>query len=182
MAKLNNTTRFVLPMLVEDISFRKNDIFDAHNPIFFQRPTYINAYLSDINKPNYENKILLKYEYDLLLDFPIFERKLEHLSTYVDDYDDKDGIVYVFNVPDKWKDDYNSFKAGKYSQFSYDYKHQVLDFWNLNSKSVVASLLLNKTEHIRNYLKKKNIKIEELNNPGELWYKPGKKEILNSLS
>lgn len=176
----NEATRFIMPMLASEISFRKNDVFEPYNNLFFQRNTFINAYISDSNKPELENKIFIRYEYDYSLDFPIFERKLEQMLPYIDDYSYNNSIVYVFDVPEKWINDYEAFKQGKYSQLSKEYKTHVLDFWSQKSGSAMHWILNNKKENIKHYLKiKRNISLKDLNNPGELWFKPGEKEILS---
>jgi hypothetical protein len=54
-------------------------------------------------------------------------------------------VMYVFNVPEQWKEDYIKFKNWQPSKFSKEYKKQIIDFYNLDEDHPVVQTL-NKSE------------------------------------
>lgn len=62
-------------------------------------------------------------------------------------------VLFVFNVPKKYRKVYNKFIKGKYSKFPQIYKLHILDFFNLDKHSQVCHILF-KTEKRRHLLEK----------------------------
>jgi len=181
MASRTQASTFIIPMLSK--SREKNDPFGPNSPTFFQRPSFINCYIGDVNFPEFDNKILLHYSFDNDISYMVFERELELLPTFITDYDYDGSTVYVFDVPEKFKKDFEAFQEGKYSEFSYNYKTKMLDFWEFNYPDNLIHSLLYKTDLIKTYLTKElKVNATEIAAEGEFWYKPiYKKEIFNFM-
>jgi hypothetical protein len=60
-------------------------------------------------------------------------------------------VLFVFNIPNKYRRIYNQFINGEYSKFSQLYKLHVLEFFDLNKHSQVCQILF-KTEKRRKLL------------------------------
>ena len=165
--KYNNTTLFLLPMLVEEFSNQNKDAFDPHGRAFFLRPNFIGCYINF-----HDNLLELAYKMEQTLDFPGFERKLEHLPNFFGDYDIKGMIVYEFNIPEKWQPEFDMFESGKYSKFSKEYKDHILKFWGQHKGSPLHSLFYD-TEKFTKILQTNHEvdDLSELNNDGEFWPK-----------
>lgn len=54
-------------------------------------------------------------------------------------------VLFVFNIPNKYRRIYNKFINGEYSKFSQLYKLHILEFFDLNKHSQVCQILF-KTE------------------------------------
>lgn len=170
MQQKTQAFRFVLPMLAD---YTYNDDFSPNNFKFFKRDSLINVYIGDDNEPKYSDKILLYYKYDHSIDYLTFDRKLELLPTYLTKYEYGGSTMYVFDVPDEFKDDFEHFKVGKYSKFSIAYKKQILDFYGLKGKDNYIYSILFKTDLIDDYLKEAHgITKEQIGNKNEYWFKP----------
>ncbi len=62
-------------------------------------------------------------------------------------------VLFVFDVPKKYRRIYNKFIKGKYSKFPQIYKLHILDFFNLDKHSQVCHILF-KTEKRKELLEK----------------------------
>lgn len=140
---LNESTRFILPML------GSKDRKDS----FFIIPEFHGCFISDMHKPELQNKIILVYDYKMNLPFIKFERALELHPDYEKDYDyaDEQQVAFVFDVPQEFANDYELFKTGQYSQFSDEYKKQILSFWGLKGENNIFHGLLYGTDYIQDY-------------------------------
>jgi len=140
---LNESARFILPML------GSKDRKDS----FFIIPEFHGCYIADSHKPELQNKIILVYDYKMSLSFIKFERALELHPYYEKDYDyaEEQQVAFVFEVPEEYQNDYELFKEGQYSQFSDEYKQQILDFWGLKGTNNIFYGLLNVTDYIKDY-------------------------------
>ena len=115
--RMNNWTKstlFLLPM-IEDIL----------GP-YYKSYGFLNMYLSDHQYETvHENCLYVLYKPRFTQAYIAYETKLEEHSLCIDVYDvgDKRGqVMFVFKVPNEWKEDYFTFKSGKYSKFSKAYK------------------------------------------------------------
>lgn len=129
----NKTYRYVFPMIEDIVNYEKG--LKA-------------CYIRDINKSQYLNHIFLQYELstefkDLYLKF---EEEIHNSELFEEFYDLKDGtIMFVFKVPEKYQEDYKTFINSKYSQFSTDYKHKLIDFHGKINEDIIRGTLF-KTE------------------------------------
>jgi hypothetical protein len=149
--KVNNTTRFVLPMLGTSVL----------KSAFFVNKFYQGAYIGDKNNPKATNKIVLFYKFEPSKEFVNLEKMLELLETYEDSYTiDSIGVIaYVFDIPVRYHEDYNMFINGDFSLFSNDYKRQILDFWGLRSVNIITEILYASTERGRHWPFRMNMEI-----------------------
>ena len=105
-----DTTRFILPML-----FTNSNFVEVLNNDF------IDSYSFDYYEPNYDNKIIIVTRTDE-------EPRADHNPIEV--YQRQDTYCYVYNIPNKFKNDYELITKGKYNQISKEYTQVLLDFWS----------------------------------------------------
>ena len=121
--KTNLATTFLLPLL-HSASLKHNDILTD---------TFINAYMADLDRPDNDNKLLVRYA------------TIHQLPEWADNrllYEAEDKSIMVTNeIPDKFADDYQKFLTGDYSQFSKEYKDQVLSFWQATEDTLLYGVL-----------------------------------------
>lgn len=89
--------------------------------------TFKNAYIGDSNKPEYDNHILLLFEYSINERFLNLEQTMRESRHYITDYDpNPETVIFVFSVPEDFQDDYTLFRQGKYSRLSPKLKSMIL--------------------------------------------------------
>lgn len=166
-----NSTRFVLPML-------RNEKYT-----FFNLPSFENCYIGDSQKPVYTNHILLLYKYNTSVEDDFLKFRIKSFHNYVTNYViDKHREMYVFEVPESLKEDYEVFKQGKYSEFSNTYKKQILDFHSVNNKSVLHGILYKKEPAIKYLAKTYHLDYDFIKNSDEYWFPPHETvEIYNNF-
>ena len=115
--KKNYTFRFLFPM----IPLKDKDLVTEQ---------YRSIHLGT---GEYEDKLVVTYLPSNDIEFAEVDTKIGTVANLNTDKDLEDGrIAYVFDIPEKYKGEIELFKQGKYSEFSIDYKTQLLDFWGLN--------------------------------------------------
>ena len=128
----NKSVYFVLPMVGLDSTYF----------------SLINVYLGDsINQPDFTfNKIFMNCKYN--------DEKLRGLAYYNTEYKLPDKTwMYVFNIPEQFAQDYLLFCQGKYSEFSTEYKDQILRLINVKAKeTTIVYNILYKTDKRRKYI------------------------------
>jgi hypothetical protein len=136
--KTTKTSGFILPML----GFSRN----------FYGVALRNVYLGDGEKPEYNEHIMLLFRFTSDPQFTWLDKQLEGHKEFVDRYDVDNGksIMFVFKVPDVFKDDYNKFKKGKYSQFSPKLKQDTLKLNELTPDSNIYAAFT-KGKRLRKY-------------------------------
>jgi hypothetical protein len=120
---LTEATKFVLPMLYT------KDRTDE----FFITKNFENCYIGDRNKEELGQGIFLLYNYKVDVKFVKFERSLELIPEYQTDYDysNENQVMFVYNIPEQFTDDFEHFKLGNFHLFSDEYKQQILKFWGI---------------------------------------------------
>ncbi len=110
--KYNRTTRFLLPAL-------------KLNEEFLLNMGFYNAYLQDHEydiRWDLEGCLFLLFKPgNLNSDFEDFCESLRKLSNYKDEYDIQQGVVFVLEINNKYKDILNTFVEGSYSKFNKTY-------------------------------------------------------------
>lgn len=86
---------------------------------------FINAYIKDIGSENeYKDSIYLLFkpiDIDKFREF--LDSEFERTKTIIEDYDYKDGfVVVVYQLNEKFKDDFKLVKQGRYSKTSKDFQ------------------------------------------------------------
>lgn len=159
-------TRFLLPMLGDKY----------HRDNFFVNAHFMNAYIGDSNKPEYDNHILLRYNYLPTNFYLKFDKELIVQKGVIGEYDygDNRTVMYVFKVPGEFQEDYNKFLDGKYSEFSTNYKLRILKFWSLDywgRDNLLASILF-RSDLIKKWWDDRGINKNSSCTENEYWYKP----------
>lgn len=114
------TTKFIMPMLFNEKT--KNDTI--------QFDTFVNAYLADFNKPEYDDNILLVFEEDSVTP-----------GGFKEVYVENNQVIYVYDIPEKWTEDYFTILMGDYTKISNEYKQHLLLFWEQDSTSDLYKIL-----------------------------------------
>ncbi len=98
------------------------------HPWYWYGKYLVNFYLGDKNRPEYDYNIfcLLRFSEDER--YLIMEQELRNHPNYVTDYDptENEYTMFVFSIPEYFKEDYDLFKQGKYSHFSVKLKNMML--------------------------------------------------------
>lgn len=119
------TTKFIMPMLFSKDESYKNILSN----------TFINAYLADFDKPEYDDHILL-----------VFEEDSEVPGGFKAAYIEGDNVVYAYDIPEEWSEDYFTIMVGAYSEISNAYKQHLLNFWQEDESSDLYKILYKKEE------------------------------------
>jgi hypothetical protein len=115
-------TSFILPMLG-----LPNEYYGSN---------FINCYIGDTSKPEYIDKIFLLFKFSNTRYFASLESELQSMVEYISSYScGNDMEMFVFEVPKSYKEDYQLFKDGKYSQFSDILKKETLRLNHLGPES-----------------------------------------------
>ena len=150
--------RFIGGILVYDLSIAKRTkSFTYLLPMlgpgkeFFMLGKLVNVF---IKTQNNDNCIALLYRYSADPLFLQLEKAYKQFS-YFREVEDVDPyhVLFVFNVPNKYKNIYKLFIKGKYSHFPQIYKLHILDFFNLDKHSQVCQILF-RTEKRKKILEK----------------------------
>lgn len=144
--KLNKTktTKFIMPMIFKE-NIKHTDILTIR---------FINAYISDFDRPEYDNKILL-VKTDKQTDKElVIEKPIEVYNS------NETLIVEVYEIPENMEEDYYLIVAGKYSEISEDYKKKLLFFWGSNKDDELHSALYLEYDKAGVELKKNQKKFE----------------------
>ena len=94
-----------------------------------------------IGTPEKENVIALLYRFSGIRSFIEFEQALKNLHNFVEYEDNDSTVLYVFNIPDRYVEDFACFKAGRYSKMSEAYKKRILEFHNMDKASSYGQIL-----------------------------------------
>lgn len=119
---MTSTTLYLLPLLFSEDT--------THNTII--NKDFKSAYIADFNKKQYDDNILLVYD-DYSMPMPVTNR----LAIYKNNK----STVIVYNLPDKYTDDYYKFLIKNVSAMSDNAKKRILDFWEEGEKSILYKSL-----------------------------------------
>jgi hypothetical protein len=189
----NKCSFLILPML-------------GYNKDFFGwSKNLVNCFIKDLNYPEYDNHIILKYEYPKVLnekdiqDMVTQEANLNELSDFlVKRYEPSvNSSVFIYLVPKEHQSDYDWFRYGKYSKLSPKFKEQILSFHQgTNIKGIIGVLSRNqvmlKNLHKNLGCMSESCKCKHYNytscnkfkdytfdfDKSEIWSIPGEEEIL----
>jgi hypothetical protein len=158
------TTMFIVPTLGIDREKLKLNEF-------------INGYGKDEEREvQYENCIYLLFKPEDLDKFRLFlDEEYERTKELIDDYDYPNGyVVLVYNLDNKYKNDYDLIKKGKYSETSRRFKALFPktvtandDNGNYVTKITLQYRIFNKTEDLREFWEEK-LQVE-LPEDSEVW-------------
>ena len=162
---------------IEDI--RKNHTFKFLFPLMYDTDISDSMFLSDefegiyLGKDNMTNRILLIYKPTNTQSFSALDKKLITLNNFDTDLDLENGkICYAYKIPDKFLSDVEKFKEGKYSEFSKEYKDNILKFWGVTETDDPLYGILEKNDTAKENFNKFAKKYKELTAEGEYYPKP----------
>lgn len=108
----NICTGFVLPMVGINYNQLPNN--------------FVNSYVT------HDYRIVLVFDktssYDVKF-YTFMERTKQNSKWLLDITDEDDEIVVIFRIPEVWKDDFDKYTKGKYSEFSRIYKEMLVRFF-----------------------------------------------------
>ena len=135
----------------------------GYNMDFFDNKYLQGAYVADVHMPEVDNKLLLVYKYEPETEFEVFEEKIiehpEFVASY--DYEAFDTLVYVFNIPDRFKEDYNLISAFKYNSISSELKLFIVKFWSVEPEDELFKIITGTKEYEGESFDKQIFNIEE---------------------
>lgn len=136
---INRSFIYVYPMVVDIVNYQAN---------------LMNVYVRDLNKPEYDNHIFLRYRFngDLKNSYLKFEKEIQECKYLETMYDLPEGkgesVMFVFKVPEEHQSNYDAFMNSKYSQMDSTYKDKVIEYHakrNEANRNVLLGILY-KTE------------------------------------
>ena len=138
IAKRTKSFTYLLPML-------------GPGKEFFIMDKLVNVFIATENN---KDCIALLYRFSGDPLFLQLEKAYKQFS-YFREIEDTDPyhVLFVFNVPDKYRKVYNQFIKGKYSQFNKLYKLHILEFFNYSKDSQTCQILFRSTKR-REFLEK----------------------------
>ena len=134
--RLTKASRFILPMLGNNETNMYNIRYDSN---------YVNCYVGT-KEEGYMNNIYLVYRFSGTQEYRLFEETLKlhpKFDTMIDI--DSQHVMYVFNMDEEDKENFEYFKLGKYSKFTNKYKKKILNFiedpFSVNENNVKGTLI-----------------------------------------
>lgn len=126
-ARLTKSSLFLLPML------------GGTRRLYMWDKLFVNAF---INAEQYQDAICLLYRFSGDTIFLKFEQALKQFRTFKDTFDPSPHFVmFVFDVPENYKEQYDLYIAGKYSKFSPTFKSKIMEFHGFNIHGEMAQIL-----------------------------------------
>jgi acyl-CoA synthetase (AMP-forming)/AMP-acid ligase II len=159
------TTQFIIPLLFKDKQITE---------IITNFDSLVNGYIADFDKPNLDNKIILVFN-SKQKQLPE-ENQIEHYTKTVKDGEKtNDLFFYVYDLPEKYQEDYTFFLVGKYSKFSTEAKSQILNFWEAGENTLLYGVLYRTGTAIKKFWKDNfDTKIDDIwtKDDREWWIEP----------
>jgi hypothetical protein len=140
--KATKTTDFLLPLL----GYTKR----------FYHPYLINAYLGDVNMKYFDpyKLYVVISNHNMQSQHMRIENGIKEMEGFIDYYDvlDSKMSVFVVEIPEKFKEDYELFLDGKYSKLSEDAKIKILQ--GRSPKSAIPKIF-NKDDSLKKHWEEK---------------------------
>lgn len=126
-AKKTKSSTFLFPML----GGKKSN--------FFWDRLFMNCFIAT-DKDTTCIALLYRWSGDPM--FIQFEKTLSEFPNFRKTYDpDTQTVMFVFDIPTEYQDDYTQFLKGGYSRLSHNYKKRILNFHGLDRNSEIAQIL-----------------------------------------
>ena len=132
---LNDTTKYILPLL-----FNNNDDIIVNETKY----GFVNAYLSDINRPQLYNHIFLMYKSNAIALntlCAVLSKNPNYYSNYSVKINDEYFTVFAFFKPNKYLKDIESTVNGNRFSLPFYTKVIIQKFWNFDADSIEFSTL-----------------------------------------
>jgi len=153
--KKTQATKFLLPL----VNTNNDDKY----------PSYLKDGIENCYLYNDDQIIII---YEITNDTKDLDEQFSKNDLFVDSIDivgNEQKVGYIFNIPEQHKNIIELFKEGKYSEFSDEYKQQVLSFWDIDQSENVFHGILYKTQQGKEYSEQEG---EGDKAEGEYWPKP----------
>jgi hypothetical protein len=126
-ARLTKSSLFLLPML------------GGTRRLFMYNKLFVNAFIA---AEQHEDCIALLYRFSGDTIFLKFEQALKKFNSFRDTFDPSPYFVmFIFNVPDSYRNEYDLYIDGKYSKFSPEFKSRIMEFHGFNIHGEMAQIL-----------------------------------------
>jgi hypothetical protein len=126
-ARLTKSSLFLLPML------------GGTRRLFMYNKLFVNAFIA---AEQHEDCIVLLYRFSGDTIFLKFEQALKQFNSFKDTFDPSPYfVIFVFDVPDSYKAQYDLYVNGKYSKFSPEFKSRIMEFHGFNIHGEMAQIL-----------------------------------------
>jgi hypothetical protein len=126
-ARLTKSSLFLLPML------------GGTRRLFMYNKLFVNAFIA---AEQHEDCIALLYRFSGDTIFLKFEQALKKFNSFRDTFDPSPYFVmFIFNVPDSYRNEYDLYIGGKYSKFSPEFKSRIMEFHGFNIHGEMAQIL-----------------------------------------
>ena len=122
---------FMMPMFGGDID------------LYLYNSLFVNAFIG-VKDDKYlgESCLALLYRFSGSTLFLKFEQALRRFTCFREMIDPSPHyVLFVFNIPLRFLDDYNKFILGKYSRFSSELKENILKFHQIDNNSSIGQIL-----------------------------------------
>jgi len=156
ITQLKNTqaTYFLIPLLFAE------DIKHYH----ILKEEFRNAYIADLDNKQYDDKILLVYS-EYPVGIPAGKR--------LEEYKHNGNVVFVYDIPEEFKDDYGHFLTGEWSSLSDNAKQKILSFWEEKEDSLIYGILYKEANRLIKSFYKKYTELDPIKDIiDDYWYKP----------
>jgi hypothetical protein len=125
--RLTKSSLFLLPML------------GGTRRLFMYNKLFVNAFIA---AEQHEDCIALLYRFSGDTIFLKFEQALKKFNSFRDTFDPSPYFVmFIFNVPDSYRNEYDLYMGGKYSKFSPEFKSRIMEFHGFNIHGEMAQIL-----------------------------------------
>jgi hypothetical protein len=121
--KKTNTTKFILPMIFNDET-TYNDILKNH---------YLDSYTSDYYEPENDGCLLIVKTID--------EEPSNTINKPIRKYKRDGTFVFVYEIPDKFKEDFAYILIGSFNDISEEYRQKLLLFWDEDVNSGLSNII-----------------------------------------
>ena len=126
-AKRTKSSTFILPML------------GGERRLFFWNKLFMNAFVGIEDK---KDCIVLLYKFSMDSLFLKFEKALQKFRSFSEKIDiDPYHVIFIFDIPEEHRKNYNKLKKGKYSEMEDEYKFHILEFHGFDMSNQVAHVL-----------------------------------------
>jgi hypothetical protein len=127
MAPRTKASLFVLPML------------PGNRQSYYYDKLLLNCF---VGTKEHDNVIALLFRFSGMKSFISLEESLKKLKSFIKTEDPTNTtVLFVFDVPERYKQDYQKFKEGKYSEMDTNYKYRILDFHNASEDGAIGQIL-----------------------------------------
>lgn len=116
--RYNKSKTYLLPLLSEIVGFDKKFFAHLNNVYMFE------------DTGEYKDCLLILHDFSFKVpEFTAYEHNMINNNLFVKLIDIDDKVLYIFKFPDEYMYEYECLKNGKYSEFKFDAKELILDFF-----------------------------------------------------